>query len=62
MKCDNCLNARSVVSENGIHRVCCLSENEALSCLIGKENYYVGVINTVVDTPQVDLPDTSGRS
>ena len=38
MKCDNCINSRSVISENGIHRVCCLSEKDAVNCLIGKKD------------------------
>ena len=38
MKCDNCLNARRIISENGLHSVCCLSERVAVNCLVGKED------------------------
>lgn len=38
MKCDNCLNARVILSENGRHRICCLSEKKAMDCILGKES------------------------
>jgi len=38
MKCDNCLNARRVISENGLHSLCCLSEKVAMDCLVGKKD------------------------
>ena len=38
MKCDNCLNARKIISENGLHSVCCLSEKVAVDCLVGKKD------------------------
>lgn len=41
-KCDTCLFSRAVVSENGIHYVCCLSQKKALDCLIGTKDYYDG--------------------
>ena len=35
-KCDKCLNARSIISENGLHRVCALrNEKAAMDCLMG---------------------------
>lgn len=34
-KCDDCLNARSVESENGLHRVCSLSDIRAMKCISG---------------------------
>lgn len=43
MKCDDCLNARRIVSENGVHALCCLSEEEAINCLTGKKNYEVSI-------------------
>ena len=43
MKCDSCLNSRTVVSENGRHPVCCLSEKQAMNCLMGKDDKYVTI-------------------
>lgn len=41
MKCDYCLNSRPVLSENGIHYICCLSSKKAMDCMIGKKDYYI---------------------
>ena len=42
MKCDTCLESRCVVSENGIHHVCCLPDDrDSVNCLIGKDDRYV---------------------
>ena len=41
MKCDKCFNSRTVVSENGYHSACCLSESDSINCLTGKESMYV---------------------
>ena len=41
-RCDVCTNSRAVVSENGIHYVCCLSKKRALDCLMGTKDYYDG--------------------
>lgn len=38
MKCDNCLNARRIISENGLHSVCCLSDRIAVDCFVGKKD------------------------
>ena len=40
-KCDSCLNSRLVVSENGLHSVCCLSEKNAVDCMLGEKDKYV---------------------
>lgn len=40
-KCDSCLNSRMVVSENGLHSVCCLSKKKAVDCMLGKKDNYV---------------------
>lgn len=37
-KCDGYIYSRLVVSENGFHSVCCLSDNAAIACLTGKVN------------------------
>lgn len=39
-KCETCLNSLAIVSENGIHHICCLSERLALLCVIGKVDRY----------------------
>jgi len=41
MKCDTCLEARCVVSENGFHHICSMREEFAMDCLLGKKDYYV---------------------
>ena len=41
MKCDNCLNARRIISENGLHLICCLSERNAMECLMEQKNHRV---------------------
>lgn len=41
-RCDVCLNSRAVVSENGIHYVCCLSKKKTLDCLTGVKDSYDG--------------------
>ena len=42
-KCDSCLNSRIVVSENGLHSICCLSEKKAVDCMLGEKDNYVGI-------------------
>lgn len=41
-RCDVCTNSRAVVSENGIHYVCCLSKKRAIDCLMGIKDGYDG--------------------
>ena len=43
MKCDDCLNSRPIISENGTHRACCLSGRAAVKCLNGEKDQYVGL-------------------
>ena len=33
-RCDTCLNSRVIISENGYHSVCCLSDKEAVACVV----------------------------
>lgn len=40
MKCDACLYGRPVVSENGIHYICCLSDKAAMKCLTGEKERF----------------------
>ena len=35
-KCDRCLNRRLIVSENGFHYVCALSDKAAMLCITGR--------------------------
>lgn len=42
-KCEKCLNSRLIVSENGYHAVCCLSQKKAMDCITGKKNHFVSV-------------------
>ena len=49
MKCDNCLNARRVISENGLHSLCCLSEKVAMDCIMGEKNQRVPTMITLID-------------
>lgn len=37
-KCNKCLRARLIISENGLHPICTLSQNKALNCMFGKED------------------------
>ena len=41
-KCDTCLNSRPILSENGWHSSCCLSDRKAFNCLTGKKDHYIG--------------------
>lgn len=41
MKCNTCLNSTAVISENGLHYNCSLSEKKALYCLTGQKDSYV---------------------
>ena len=40
-KCEKCLNRVPVMSENGLHYNCGLSEKEALECLISEKDHSV---------------------
>lgn len=39
MNCESCLNSRPVISENGIHPVCCLSAKKAKECIVSGKHY-----------------------
>lgn len=49
MKCNNCLNARVVISENGTHLLCCLSEKVAMDCIMEKKDQRVPTMITLTD-------------
>ena len=40
-KCETCLNSRVIISENGCHSVCCLSQKKAVDCITKRKDYYV---------------------
>lgn len=39
-ECEKCLNSRLIISENGYHSVCCLSQKKAMDCLIGEKSQF----------------------
>ena len=39
LPCDSCMFSRDIVSENGFHSVCCLSDEKARECLISGKHY-----------------------
>lgn len=41
MKCDTCINARAILSENGWHYVCALSSKASSKCITGAKSQYV---------------------
>lgn len=49
MKCDKCLNARKIISENGLYSVCCLPEKVAVDCLMEKKDQRVIIPRVVID-------------
>ena len=46
-RCDSCLNSRIVVSENGLHSICCLSEKKAVDCMTKTKDYYAEIPKSV---------------
>jgi len=55
MNCSECLNARSVISENGMHSVCCLKEEDMRDCLF---NRGVNFIKNPMKKSKESVPDT----
>ena len=41
LKCDGCLNSHIILSENGRHSICTLSQKKAMDCIMGKEDQYI---------------------
>ena len=39
-RCDTCLYSRVIISENGYHSVCCLSQKKAVDCITKQKDYY----------------------
>lgn len=42
-KCRTCLNSRGIISENGWHYICCLSNQKAIDCITNKKDYYITI-------------------
>lgn len=40
-KCDQCLNTRPIISENGWHRICALPAKQAALCITGKKIRFI---------------------
>ena len=40
-KCDKCLNSRPIISENGYHFICCLSNKKAVNCITNTKDYFI---------------------
>lgn len=42
-KCETCINRywRAVISENGIHYNCSLSDKASMDCLLGRKEHYI---------------------
>ena len=43
MKCETCLNRYAVISENGLHYNCSLSEKQAVECILRKKEHYIKI-------------------
>ena len=39
-KCEECLHSILIISENGCHFVCCLSQKKAMDCIMGKKSQF----------------------
>lgn len=42
MKCETCSNGWPIISENGVHYGCTLPPMDAVNCMAGREDNYVG--------------------
>lgn len=40
-KCEECVHSRPIISENGYHSVCCLSQKAMVDCLMGKKSQFM---------------------
>lgn len=52
-KCDKCLNSHALISENGYHFVCYLSDKKAVDCITHVKDYFIPRsninINKIID-------------
>ena len=48
--CNNCLNSRVILSENGYKVICCLSDKKALECILSDySKHYITYFNLFSD-------------
>ena len=47
-KCELCKLSRAIISENGYHRICCLSEKEARKCTLNDYSRFFDVFQIAV--------------
>lgn len=40
-RCDLCLKSRPIISENGIHYICCMFIKKATDCYFREKDYFV---------------------
>ena len=40
-KCKECSHSKIVISDNGYHSVCCLTQKAAIDCMTGKKDKFV---------------------
>lgn len=40
-KCEMCINSRKIISENGFHSICCLSQKKALDCMMNRKSSFL---------------------
>lgn len=40
-KCKTCINRYAVISENGMHYNCSLSEKVSIECMMGRKEHYI---------------------
>lgn len=51
--CEKCLNSRLIISENGYHSVCCLSQKKAMDCITDKKSQFVALHKNESDNIKV---------
>lgn len=42
-RCNDCLNSRLIISENGWHAVCTLSGRAAIQCITGQVDKFIAI-------------------
>ena len=45
-KCDYCINSRVIISENGYHSICCLSDKKSIKCLLSNYSEFINKFPT----------------
>lgn len=48
-KCERCMNSRPIISENGFHPICTLSQKKASMCFVGIENHFKEDLSAIRD-------------